>query len=62
MATASTDLAIPQADKAELTREIIRVDQLIASPESRGKRTILKSYQRKLYSQLMRATREQASA
>jgi hypothetical protein len=38
---------------AELTREIIRLDQLIASPESKGQRKGLKAIQRKLYTQMM---------
>jgi len=41
--------------KNELIREIIKLDQLIASPESKGKRTILKAAQRKLYTQMMKA-------
>ena len=37
-----------------ITRELIRLDQLIASPESKGQRTGLKAIQRKLYTQLMK--------
>lgn len=41
---------------SELTRQIILLDQQIASPESKGKRTGLKAIQRKLYAQLMRVS------
>lgn len=44
--------------KANLWREIMRVEAEIDSPASRGKRTILKSYHRKLCREYTKARKE----
>ena len=43
---------------SSIFREIMRVEAEIDSPESRGKRTILKAYHRKLCSQYRKARAE----
>lgn len=37
--------------KSEIMREILIVDAKLNSAESKGKKTVLKAYQRKLYAQ-----------
>jgi hypothetical protein len=48
----------PDTAPAVIFAEIARIERELESPESKGKRTILKAYHRKLCGQYLRASQQ----